>query len=196
MGARRLRLRRPSSERLTSAAAQEDLVKSPASCPKPVLSATALPPSPLYRENASTTRVHNQRRTTTGVTAFCDRHGHGTPARLRPRLRHRPATTSPGRCPRARGCYRVYRDHRRARTHRPTSSTSSTSSDRRISALVERLRRLERCPLVPRSQPPDDPDRLLDALIDLVGQPPGDRPERHRPKGVARDETRGVLAPP
>jgi hypothetical protein len=27
------------------------------------LSATALPPSPLYRENASTTRVHNQRRT-------------------------------------------------------------------------------------------------------------------------------------
>jgi hypothetical protein len=136
MGARRLRLRRPSSERLTSpltvsprpaqtpvrtavsrhllareevtsAAAQEDLVKSPASCPKPVLSATALPPSPLYRENASTTRVHNQRRTTTGVTAFCDRHGHGTPARLRPRLRHRPATTSPGRCPRARGCYRV-----------------------------------------------------------------------------------------
>jgi hypothetical protein len=83
-----------------------------------------------------------------------------------------------------------------ARTHRPTSSTSSTSSDRRISALVERLRRLERCPLVPRSQPPDDPDRLLDALIDLVGQPPGDRPERHRPKGVARDETRGVLAPP
>jgi hypothetical protein len=89
-----------------------------------------------------------------------------------------------------------YRDQRRGRTHRPTPSTSSTSSDRRISALVERLRRLERCPLVPRSQPPDDPDRLLDALIDLVGQPPGDRPERHRPKGVARDETRGVLAPP
>jgi hypothetical protein len=65
-----------------------------------------------------------------------------------------------------------------------------------LSALIERLWRLERCPLVPRSQPPDDPDHMLDPLIDLVGQPPGERPERHRPESVASNETRGVLAAP
>jgi hypothetical protein len=46
---------------------------------------------------------------------------HGTPARLCPRLHHRPATTAPGRRPPAAGCYRVFTETASgARTDRST----------------------------------------------------------------------------
>jgi hypothetical protein len=78
------------------------LVKPGFPVPKTVVSATAVTASSQRGRRASRTRVRNQRRTTRLVTGFCDRHRHGTPGRLRPRLHHRPAATPPSRRARAR----------------------------------------------------------------------------------------------
>jgi hypothetical protein len=67
------------------------------SCPQMTVSATAAAPPLTSPQRASRTRVRNQRRTTSPVTGFCNAPAHGTPARLRPRLHHRPATPAPGR---------------------------------------------------------------------------------------------------
>jgi Resolvase, N terminal domain len=47
------------------------------SCRKWTVCATAAAPPPPSRMQASTTRVHNQRRTTRPVIGFCNRHRHG-----------------------------------------------------------------------------------------------------------------------
>src|SRR5688572_28737217 len=54
------------------------------------VSAKVSPPPPQRDRQASRTRVRNQRRTTSAVIGFCDRRAHGTAARLRPHLHHRP----------------------------------------------------------------------------------------------------------
>jgi hypothetical protein len=54
------------------------------------------------------------------VTGFCDRGAHGPPARLRPRLHHRPTTTPPSRRARARRLLpSVHRDRQRRRSRPP-----------------------------------------------------------------------------
>jgi len=69
----------------------------------------------------STTHVHNQRPRTGPVTGFCNRHAHGTPARLRPRLHHRPTTPPAGRRPhRGRLLPGLTETASGARTNRPT----------------------------------------------------------------------------
>jgi hypothetical protein len=74
------------------------------------------PPQPVRQ--ASRTRVRNQRRTTTGVTGFCDRHRHGH--LLRPGLHRRPAATPAGRRARARR-YQVF-----------TETASAAAADRPV----------------------------------------------------------------
>jgi hypothetical protein len=69
--------------------------------------------------SVSRTRVRNQRRPTSPVTGFCNGSRHGTPARLRPRLHHRPATPASDRRPSAcRLLPGLHRDRQR-RPHRP-----------------------------------------------------------------------------
>jgi Resolvase, N terminal domain/Helix-turn-helix domain of resolvase len=83
------------------------------------VSATAATPASPRPPLVSRTRVRNQRRTTTPVARFCDAPPHGTPARLRPRLHHRPTAPAPGRRPGARRLLPgVHRDRQR-RPHRP-----------------------------------------------------------------------------
>jgi len=50
----------------------EGPLESQVSCPKPNVSATASAPPPKDAQQASRTRVRNQRRTTSAVTGFCD----------------------------------------------------------------------------------------------------------------------------
>jgi hypothetical protein len=97
----------------------------------------ATPPLPGPR-TASRTRVHNQRRRTGPVRGFCDGPGHGTPARLRPRLHHRAAAAPLGGCA----------DRRPPAAPAPSSSRFWNSSDRDALVVLELDRvRLGRRPL-------------------------------------------------
>jgi hypothetical protein len=86
-----------------------------------VVSATAAAPPPPTPDRASTTRVHNQRRTTRPVAGFCNRHRHGhllgyarvSTTDQQPHLQDDALT--------AAGCYRVVTENASgARTDRPT----------------------------------------------------------------------------
>ena len=75
-------------------------------------SATATASLPNSAQQASRTRVRNQRRTTSPVPGFCDGQPHGTAAWLCPRLHRRPAAS--GRRPPARWRLSgVHRDRQR-----------------------------------------------------------------------------------
>jgi hypothetical protein len=85
------------------------------------VAATPAPPPLQAARQVSRTRVRNQRRTTTAVRGLCDGPAHGTPARLRPRLHHRPTATAPGRRPPGRRLLPgVHETASGARSDRPT----------------------------------------------------------------------------
>src|SRR5215213_5753527 len=132
------------------------------SCPQTYVSATAVTPPPPGPLSVSRTRVRNQRRTTSLVPGFCDGSPHGTSARLRPRLHHRPAPSAPSRRLTAAGCYRVF-----------VETASGARSDRPVlEQVLDQLR-------------PGDTlvvwklDRLGRSLRHLVDN-------RHRPRRVRR----------
>jgi hypothetical protein len=117
-------------------AATSDPVESQVSCPKPYVSATVSPPPPQRDRQASRTRVRNQRRTTSAVIGFCDRRAHGTAARLRPHLHHRPQPhlqVTPSSAPAGTG---VDGARQRRHTDRPMHSARSWT------ACLRRCRRL------------------------------------------------------